>query len=209
MIRKNRIYALVLVVAFAMIAAACSSDSGTADTTQASSGTEAPDTTAAATGDKTIVTWLALDWPTEETEAAFEAANPDIDLVVENLGFGELFEQIQIRMTAGDASPDVITVDGPRTSSYGLRGWIQPLDDLFTDADKAEWWDESVAAGMYKGKLIGAPFSTSTQLLYYNKPLLDAAGIPYPGQDERLTWEQIAEDAVKIKEATPSATGFN
>ena len=49
----------------------------------------------------------------------------------------------------------------------------------------------------------------ATQLLFYNKPLLDAAGVAYPGEDERWTWEQVVEAATKVKEANPDVSGFD
>ena len=162
--------------------------------------------------EKTEITWLYLsDWTTslEAAMAEFAAQNPDIDVVMEGYGFGELFEQIQIRMSSGDTTPDVITVDSPRNSSYALRGWLEPLDGLYTQEEVDDWAAQPLASATYDGQLTSGPWSNSTQLFYYNKPLLDAAGIPYPGEDERWTWEQVADAALKVKEAVPEATGFN
>jgi len=171
---------------------------------EASAGSDNGAATATAAAGKTTLTWLTLtDWdPNGKVQAQFEEENPDIDLVLEQVGFNDLFQQIQIRLSSGSALPDVLSVDVPVTSGYGVRGWLAPLDDLFSEAEKADMLEAAVEAGSYEGHLISAPVSTSTQLLFINKDLFDAAGVPVPGPDDRLTYEQIAEMAPKLTQDT-------
>ncbi len=150
----------------------------------------------------TTITWLTLGWNVEDAIAEFEAANPDIKIEAEQVGFNSLFEQIQVRVGAGATDPDVIAVDVPVTAGYGLRGWLLPLDDVFTDEDRADWLPAALAAGSYNGELISAPVSTSTQLLYMNTDLFDAADIEVPGVDDRLTMEAIADIAAQLTQDT-------
>ena len=143
----------------------------------------------------------------------FEAANPDIRVTFESPPTDQLFQQIQVRMGAGDAGPDVIAVDGPLTTSYAARGWLSPLDEVFTDAEKGDWLPSSLEAASYDGQLVTAPLSTSTQILYYNKAAFDAAGVTPPGPDERWTWEQVADAATKLtvdenQDGAPEVWGF-
>jgi len=159
--------------------------------------------TAASTG-KTKVNWLMIsEWPGTDTVAAdFMADNPDIDLVLEKVAFNDLFQQIQIRLSSGSDSPDIVSVDVPLVSGYGVRNWLASLDDLYTPEEKADILEAAYAAGSNNGHLIAAPQFTSTQLLYINKDLFDKAGIPVPGPDERLTYEQIADMAQKLTQDT-------
>ena len=144
------------------------------------------------------ITWLTLGWNVDDAIAGFEAANPDIKIEAEQVSFNALFEQIQVRLGGGASDPDVIAVDVPVTAGYGLRGWLLPLDDVFTDEDRADWLPAALAAGSYNGELISAPVSTSTQLLFINTDMFDAAGIEVPGVDDRLTYEQIADIAAQL-----------
>ena len=172
---------------------------------------------AAAQAEKTKIVWLTLAWndrPWQKVVDDFEAENPTIDVEIEAVPFNDLFTQIQVRLGAKSATPDVISVDVPLVAGYGLRQWLLPLDDAFTDAEKADWLDAAVEAGSYKGELLAAPVSTSTQLLIYNQDLLEAAGITPPGVDDRLTYEQIAEMAPKLVQdtngdGTTDIWGFN
>ncbi len=149
--------------------------------------------------DQTVVTWLMLGWGgAEEVVAAFEAENPDIDVEIEQVPFNALFEQIQVRLAAGSAQPDVISVDVPLVAGYGLRGWLLPLDEYFIMGEQDDWLEAALDAGSYNGELLAAPVSTSTQLLFYNADVFEAAGIDTPGQDERWTYEYIAEIAPQL-----------
>ena len=46
--------------------------------------------------------------------------------------------------------------------------------------------------------MLAAPVSTSTQLLIYNADIFEAAGIDPPGENERWTYEYIAEIAPEL-----------
>jgi ABC-type glycerol-3-phosphate transport system substrate-binding protein len=200
--KRNRLFVLLsLVVAVAMLLA-CAAPAAPAAAPAEPAGDAGGDTAAA--GDtaagKTTVTWLTLSgWdPDGVVQAQFEEENPDIDLVLEQVGFNDLFQQIQIRLSSGSELPDVLSVDVPVTSGYGVRNWLAPLDDLYTEEEKADLLEAAIEAGSYEGHLIAAPVSTSTQLLFVNNDLFEAAGVPVPGPDDRLTYEQIAEMAQQL-----------
>jgi ABC-type glycerol-3-phosphate transport system substrate-binding protein len=152
-----------------------------------------------AEGEVTTITWLTLDWNgVEDVIAVFEAENPDIHVEAEMVPFNSLFEQIQVRLGASSPEPDVISVDVPLVASYGLRNWLLPLDDVFSEAEVQDWLEAAVEAGSYQGELLAAPVSTSTQLLFYNADLFKKAGITPPGEDERWTMQYIAEIAPQL-----------
>jgi multiple sugar transport system substrate-binding protein len=54
-------------------------------------------------------------------------------------------------------------------------------------------------------KILGLPYRYDRYLLYYNKDIFDAAGVPYPGPD--LTWDDFRALALKLTKGTgPSKT---
>ncbi|MDE2859159.1 MAG: sugar ABC transporter substrate-binding protein [Chloroflexota bacterium] len=168
---------------------------------------------ASAQDDPTTITWLTLGWPADYIIEEFEARNPDINVEAEQVGFNDLFAQIQVRLGAGSEVPDVISVDVPLVSGYALRNWLLPLDPVFTGDEVEDWLPAAVNAGSYEGTLYAAPVSTSTQLLFYNKGCFDRAGLMPPGADDRLTWEEIAEIAPQMTfdddgDGTPDVWGF-
>jgi ABC-type glycerol-3-phosphate transport system substrate-binding protein len=164
----------------------------------------AADTSAEAEAPVTI-SWLRLaEWSAADPAiiTAFEESHPGIKVEVEEIPFSELVSQINLRFGADDTSIDVVSADVPLVSSYGYKDWLLPLDGIFSDEELADFLPAALAAGTYNGELLAAPVSTSTQLLYYNADIFAAAGITPPGQDERWTWEHIADVAQQLKKVS-------
>ncbi len=145
--------------------------------------------------EKVTLTWLT-DLPgAEDVVARFSEQNPDIEIKVETVTFREVFQQNQVRLGSKSENPDIVSVDAPVVASYGLRGWLRPLDDAFTPEETDIWVDAQNESGRYQGSLLAAPIWNSSQLLFYNLDLFEAAGVTPPGPQDRLTWDQIAEAA--------------
>lgn len=217
--RKSTLWVMSLVLVISLFLNACgaaatdvpaapkATEAPAVVATEAPAPTEVP-TTAPVVEEKITLTWLILEfWNPDKTIAAYKALHPNITIQAEKVGFGDLFQQNQIRLGAGDGSPDIVSVDAPLVASYGARGWLYPLDSTFTAEDKSAWVPGALEAGSYNGQLLAAPQHSSTQLLYYNKALFAAAGITPPGEDERWTWEQVAEAAKKLTK--DDVYGFN
>ena len=120
--------------------------------------------------------------------AAFEEENPSIKVEYESVPFGELNQVIQSRLENGGDSPDVYIADQPRVAALANQGFLLDLSDA-VDGPGAGWVDTALTASTVDGALMALPLNTSTQILYYNKSLLDQAGIPYPSTspDDRLS----------------------
>lgn len=182
---------LLLALAGCVPAAAPQAETGAAESA-------APAEAAAEEG-VTTITWLTLSWNgVQDVIDVFEAENPDINVEAEMVPFNSLFEQIQVRFGAKSPDPDVISVDVPLVAGYGLRDWLLPLDDVFNEAERADWLPAALEAGSYQSHLLAAPVSTSTQLLFYNADIFEKAGVTPPGVDDRWTWEQIAAIAPQL-----------
>lgn len=125
-----------------------------------------------------------------------------VHIDAEFYSFNDLFEVIETKAAAGNADFDVMSVDVTYIAKYGTSGYLEPLDQYFSDEDKAKWDDASYQAGVWEDTMYAAPENTSTQELYYNKTLLDKAGITIPENDEnnRLTYEQVADLAKQALE---------
>ena len=77
---------------------------------------------------------------------------------------------------------------------WSIVGLLADLSDQ-ADGLTGVMWPAAVEASSIDGQLYAMPISTSSQLLYYNIDLLEAAGIPLPSMDPegRMTWEALAE----------------
>ena len=141
---------------------------------------------------------------------AFEDSHPGVNVETEEFPFAQLFDAIEIKLGSRNSNFDVVLTDAPMVSGYAYRGFISPLDEYFTAAEKAEFTPALVNSGTYDGKFYSPPLKNSCHVLWYNKKLLDKAGIPYPSADpkNRMTWEQVVELSQKIMAAAGDPTVY-
>jgi len=144
--------------------------------------------------------------PTEEAVvAAFNDANPGINLTLTVVDNTEAATTLATRIAAGDA-PDII---GP----VGIRG-LQSFGDQLLDigpfiessgVDLSEIPQALIDVYNVDGTQIGIPMAVYPSFIYYNKSLFDEAdlaypphevGEPYEGQD--WTWEAVRELAMQL-----------
>jgi multiple sugar transport system substrate-binding protein len=141
--------------------------------------------------------------------AGFQKANPDIKIKLQTLPFDDLNAAVQSRVGQKDASIDLYEVDEPRLAGFAVRGYLTELDDL---REQAEGKIDPGALDIttYDGKQYAMPRWTSTQLLYYNRALLQKAGVKPPSSDPAspITWEQVASDGKKAQEAGGAKWGM-
>ncbi len=117
--------------------------------------------------------------------AAFEAANPDINVVY--AGSAEFETLINVRVEAGDP-PDVAAIPQPGLmKKFAADGKIVPLwPEVVAMVDKnysPAWKD----LGSYKGTPYGVYHRVNAKgWVWYNKPAFEAAGYKVPA-----TWEEL------------------
>lgn len=90
--------------------------------------------------------------------------------------------------------PDLILVDGPAVAAYAEAGIIVPIDDLVGDESKNDLLDSTLKQGSYDGKLYTMPLWESSVGIYYNKKILEEAGIEVPETiEDAWTWDEFYE----------------
>lgn len=197
----TRVRAAVATTAIVSLAAlgACSSGGGGDDNSDVPSAVPAEDPT-----EDVSLTLLGYwdDKLIEPVLDAFTADHPTITINYEGVGFDELNGVITSRLGSKSGDVDLFSADQPLVASWTNMGFTADITEPFKDSyDKFS--PPVLATNVVDDKLRAMPLSTSTWFLYYNKDLLDQAGIDYPSADpnERLTWEQIRDDAKKTQDA--------
>ncbi len=197
---------LMLVLMLSMVACA----PATPEVSQSpGSGTDEAATGSSGEAEAVNLSILAIPAYEEYINTAFEAfkqSDPmyaNYTMTIESVPFAQLFETIEVKVSQGDSTYDILFVDGPVVSAYGLRGYLSPLDDYFTAEELALFEESTLVTSYYDNNLLAPPIDASGLIMYYNKDLLDEAGIPYPSTnpDERLTWEQIEEYGKQFMDA--------
>ncbi|WP_158602840.1 ABC transporter substrate-binding protein [Jiangella rhizosphaerae] len=133
---------------------------------------------------------------------AYEASHPGVRIEATNVPFDQLQSTLQSRLSQGDSSIDVYTVDPSRIPGIVAREQLLDISDLMDQAEEATI-PSSLEPNVVDGKLWSLPIWTSEQYLYYNPTLLEQAGITPPSKDpaQRWTWEQVVEAARQAQAA--------
>lgn len=130
----------------------------------------------------------------------------DIEFIPRNDSGGGYSDKINASVMSGDL-PDVITVDGPNISAYAANGIIQPLTEL-SDEEKSVYLDSILEQGTVDGKLYALGAMESSVGLYYNKAILEEAGIEVPDKDHPWTFSEFLDILERLKPVTDSRNGY-
>lgn len=131
----------------------------------------------------------------------FEEENPGKTVeIIEIVQGSDMYTKITMMMQSPETSPDLITEDGFMIMSDAKAGYLEPLDDFMNEWEDAPQFDETVLEGGKgeDGVQYGVPFSTDVQCLWYDKTLMEEAGVPVPFEPK--TWDDIVDAGVKLKE---------
>lgn len=140
--------------------------------------------------------------------AAFEKGHPDITVDYTQVPFDQYATTLQQRLSAKDDTIDVFAVDQPNLAQIAAQGFLEDLSDLkdqAKDATSTAQYDINI----YEDTMYALSIWNSTQMLFYNKDLLAAAGVEAPAIDPaaRWTWEQVAE-AGRAAQAAGAESGL-
>ncbi len=146
-------------------------------------------------------------FPTEDTEGnsiafhkaleKFKSENPNVTINEEPLSHDNYETKVRT-LAAGNELPDIFIVKGSMTSMFIENKLINPVDDVINSDPE---WKAAFLQGAFDdfvvdGKSYGIPFQMlNTHLIYYNKQLLNDAGITaFPA-----TWTEFLEAINKLK----------
>lgn len=131
--------------------------------------------------------------------AEFEKQNPDIKIVIEGIpGAGEYVPKMLLSHNAGVA-PDIATLDASSSALFINSGMLMDLTPLIK-SDKEfkldDFYPNIVDIARRDQALYAIPNDFTPMVMYYNKRLFDAAGVPYP--QNGWTFDQFRESAKRL-----------
>ena len=104
---------------------------------------------------------------------------------------GETLIQKVLQQSSYKTLPDVLMLDNTDVQQIAESGALAPIDDLGVDATGVA--DGVIKASTYDGKLYALQPVTNTIALFYNKSILEAAGITPP-----TTWDELKTTAAAL-----------
>jgi multiple sugar transport system substrate-binding protein len=149
-------------------------------------------------------------WIEESVIPAFEAANPDVNVVLNQFGGedAQLTQQLALDFSTG-AGPDVTAFDGFLIPSFVEGGLLKSLDEV-AGPEVNDWsgWaalsEGSRALMLYQDKYYGIPLGTDVRMINTRKDILAEAGIDADTW-QPTSWEELLDAARAIKKAKPDS----
>jgi len=122
-------------------------------------------------------------------------AKYNVPVAVQELGFGDIRDQLKIAGPAG-AGPDIVIGAHDWLGELVSNGLLEPLDL----GAKAKNFDPvAIKAFTYQGKLYGLPYAVEAIALMYNKDL-----VPTPP----ATWDELKSIAKKLQDEKKVAQAY-
>jgi glucose/mannose transport system substrate-binding protein len=198
---RRRLAATAAFAALALTAGACGNDAPTSATTN--------------TKQLEVVSWWTSGSEAAALDAlfaAFRASNPGVEAVNAAVAGGagsNAIVKLAKRLQAGDP-PDVWqTFDGKSVLGYASRGVVRSVASVFDSGDLGARMNPAILRSVMRG---GQPYGVPTgahrsNVLWFNKKLLDEAGVTPPSSGYTLPAFLADLKKVKASGATPLCLG--
>jgi multiple sugar transport system substrate-binding protein len=149
--------------------------------------------------DDTITFWHYYgephNLPLEKVLEAYDEANDDVEVDVRYIPFDDFNRTLQQSATAGEL-PDIALINAFDTQAMAEAGIIEDLSDRVEEwGEQDAYYPTSWETTQVDGATYGVPHVADDYAVYYNKDLLDAAGLQPP-----TTWEEMESTAATLAE---------
>lgn len=134
-------------------------------------------------------------------------AETGIKVNYEQLTNDQLNTKITVSMAAGGADLDVFMYMAyQNTAMYVQNGWLEPLDSYVDEEfDVNDYMQSGLDFSSVDGTLYGIPHGSEYGIIFYNKTMIDEAGI---NVDEIKTWEDLVAACATVEEKLPGTKGI-
>ncbi len=133
----------------------------------------------------------------------FERANPAIKVTMQRVSWADAQQQF-LREAATGTAPDVAQLAFVWPRAFGAARALKPLDEFVRRGIGVRGWDDFVARDLAvgpDGAIYGVPWTTDTFAIYYNKEMLEAAGVGTFPTD----WEALRAASQAVQQRTGKA----
>jgi arabinogalactan oligomer/maltooligosaccharide transport system substrate-binding protein len=189
---KKTLWLLSLLVVSSLLLAACGA--ATPTPTEEPQATEAPAVEATAAPLTELVVWA------DETRAPIIsdlgnqfAAEFGVTLTVQEMGFGDIRDQLAVAGPAGEG-PDIIIGAHDWLGQLVANGLVAPID---LGAKAGDFLPAAVTAFTYDGQLYGVPYATENIAFFCNPDLAPTAP---------TTWDEVTALAEQLEASSGGAT---
>lgn len=126
----------------------------------------------------------------------FEKQHPDVKVNLEFVPYEALHDKIVAARGAGGNGYDVVLFDAIWPAEFSRFDLLQDVSSRIAADEREKIFPGAMNTVVYQGKTLGMPWILDTKYLYYNKAMLDKAGIKTPP----ASWQQVMDDAKVLKD---------
>lgn len=126
----------------------------------------------------------------------FEKQQPDVKVNLEFVPYEALHDKIVAARGAGGNGYDVVLFDAIWPAEFSRFDLLQDVSSRIAADEREKIFPGAMNTVVYQGKTLGMPWILDTKYLYYNKAMLDKAGIKTPP----ASWQQVMDDAKVLKD---------
>ncbi len=174
----KKIIAMLLVLVMALGLVACGNGGGSDEKVELK-------VIAAEYGTQTKAWWA--DFVTD-----FNAANENINLVVDVVSWNDIYTVVNTRISNNDA-PDILNIDV--FADYQADGLLLPAQDYISEETYAKFYQSFLDQSVVDGTVWAVPDLASARAMYYNADILAEVGVEVP-----TTWDELVAVSEKIVE---------
>ena len=124
----------------------------------------------------------------------FEKDNPNIN--VEFLHIPQNYFQKIHLLFASNTAPDVVFINNQYLPIYANAGVLEDLSPYSDDLGYRDFYNKSLQALTWKGKVYAVPRDVSNLVIFYNKNLFNKYNVPYPHKN--WTFKEFVDISKKL-----------
>ena len=130
---------------------------------------------------------------------AYQKTHPDVEIVWEDVDWSVLIQKLLASVAAGNP-PDVVNLQMVWTLDMAQKGVLLPVNELLPREVLAKYFPAMLNGISSGGKIYGLPWYSAAMVSFYNKEILEAAGLDpkYPPR----TWDEALAYSIIIKQKT-------
>ena len=191
--RTHKLLSLLLALVMALSLAACGGGDGGSNSGGTAPAQNSGDSGAQTGGDSAggqTLTWALWDkdstayW--QALADGYMASHEGVTIVMVDLGSNDYMTQLATQLSGGNGELDVLSIkDIPGYANLINLEILEPLNDVLT-TPKEDFNGVLEQLTDASGNFYGIPFRADFWVVFYNKALFDAAGVPYPTNDMTL-----------------------
>jgi multiple sugar transport system substrate-binding protein len=130
---------------------------------------------------------------TDKAIAAFEAANPNIDVEIIGIPWTAEGDTKLEAALAARSDINVFRVTSPNLPRYANQGILSEIEPFLTDDDRADFYESGFQVANVGGKIWAWPLWVTAITVFANQDLLEEKGITPATMENPWTWDQFVD----------------